>query len=107
MNSVNSTSYNLDISRDDLDRLYDYAINTESRVSWLEEYKDNMASKAYVDAIDIKYYKLEKLLELIYESLGVAPYDSYGNLRPDEEILADLAVALIKTNISIDDILGE
>lgn len=107
MDTANSTSCNLNILRDDWDYLWEHTLSTDRRVSRLEEYEDYTASKADVDAVTIQSYKLKKLLELIYESLGVAPYDSYGNLRPDEEILADLAVAFMKINISIDDILGE
>lgn len=98
MDTANSTSCNLNISRDDWDYLWGQTSTIDSRVSYLN---------ADVDTVATQYYKLKKLLELIYESLGVAPYDSYGNLRPDEDILADLAVALMKINISIDDVLGE
>jgi hypothetical protein len=107
MDTANSTSCNLNILRDDWDYLWEHTLATDRRVSRLEEYEDCTASKADVDAVTIQSYKLKKLLELICESLGVAPYDSYGNLRPDEDILADLAVAFMKINISIDDILGE
>jgi hypothetical protein len=107
MDTANSTSCNLNISRGDWDYLWGQTSAIDRRVSWLEEYEDCTARKADIDAFAIQHYKLKKLLELIYESLGVAPYDSYGNLRPDEEILADLAVAFMKINISIDDVLGE
>lgn len=107
MDTAGSTSCNLNISRYDWDCLCERASAIDRRVIWLEEHEDCTASKADVDTVAIQHYKLKKLLELIYESLGVAPYDSYGNLRPDEDILADLAVAFMKINISIDDVLGE
>lgn len=107
MDTAGSTSCNLNISRDDWDYLCERASAIDRRVIWLEEHEACTASKADVDTVAIQHYKLKKLLELIYESLGVAPYDSYGNLRPDEDILADLAVAFMKINISIDDVLGE
>lgn len=48
----------------------------------------------------------EKLINLLYQSIGVNPYDQYGNLRPDEDILSDLVAANLKIDISIDDIIG-
>lgn len=107
MDTANSTSCNLNISRDDWDYLWGQTSAIDSRVSWLEEYEGYTARKADIDTVVEQCYKIKKQLDLIYKSLGVEPYDSYGNLRLDEEILADLAVAFMKINISIDDILGE
>lgn len=58
------------------------------------------------DCIDNTTSEVEKLIKLLYQSIGVNPYDEYGNLRPDEDILSDLIAANLKINISIDDIIG-
>lgn len=58
------------------------------------------------DCIDNTTSEVEKLIKLLYQSMGVNPYDEYGNLRPDEDILSDLVAANLKINISIDDIIG-
>lgn len=95
------------VSREDWEALCSYATHTDSRVNQLETRSSIFAYKPDVDTLVGQCYEIRKQLDLIYKSLGVAPYDSYGNLRPDEEILADLAVAFMKINISIDDVLGE
>ena len=38
------------------------------------------------DCIDNTTSEVEKLIKLLYQSIGVNPYDEYGNLRPDEDI---------------------
>lgn len=58
------------------------------------------------DCIDNTTSEVEKLVKLLYQSIGVNPYDEYGNLRPDEDILSDLIAANLKIDISIDDIIG-
>lgn len=58
------------------------------------------------DYIDNTTREVEKLIKLLYQSIGVNPYDEYGNLRPDEDILSDLIAANLKIDISIDDIIG-
>ena len=58
------------------------------------------------DCIDNTTSEVEKLIKLLYQSIGVNPYDEYGNLRPDEDILSDLIAANLKIDISIDDIIG-
>jgi hypothetical protein len=58
------------------------------------------------ECIDNTTREVEKLIKLLYQSIGVNPYDEYGNLRPDEDILSDLIAANLKIDISIDDIIG-
>lgn len=58
------------------------------------------------DCLDNATREVEKLIKLLYQSIGVNPYDEYGNLRPDEDILSDLIAANLKIDISIDDIIG-
>ena len=102
---INSGAYM--VSQEDWHTLYNYAASTDSRVNQLETRSSIFACKPDVDTLVGQCHTIRKQLDLIYKSLGVEPYDSYGELRPDEEILADLAVALMRINISIDDIFGE
>lgn len=73
----------------------------------LSDYADNTTSYMTLsDYIDNTTREVEKLINLLYQSIGVNPYDEYGNLRPDEDILSDLVAANLKIDISIDDIIG-
>lgn len=102
---INSGGYM--VPQEDWEALCNYAASTDSRVTQLETRNSIFAYKPDVDTLVGQCHAIRKQLDLIYKALGVEPYDSYGELRPDEEILADLAVALMRINISIDDVLGE
>lgn len=83
------------VTQEDLRALYSEVISsaTPSYIT-SSDYTDNTTSE------------VEKLIKLLYQSIGVNPYDEYGNLRPDEDILSDLITANLKIDISIDDIIG-
>lgn len=108
MNTVNTSNFR--ITEEDwnylYNNLYNNATSAGNRISQLESNQDCFADKAEVYTIAAQCREIKKLLKLMYKSLGVEPYDKYGKLRPEEDILADLVVANAKINLTIDDMLG-
>lgn len=96
------------VTQQDLRNLYPEGIRsaTSSCIA-LSDYADSTSSGMTLSGyIDNATREVEKLINLLYQSIGVNPYDEYGNLRPDEDILSDLVAANLKIDISIDDIIG-